>query len=134
MFSPSAPARRTSALALCKRRLSLAALAVLTLAGPVFAQLPVSMAWDSANDGVTVGHQVLVGIQPNNPLVTLDVGPATRVVLPLPPGGVYYVAVRGYTGVGLPGPSTPETVVDLANAPGAPVGLRSVLIESRQTK
>lgn len=89
------------------------------------AQIPVTAAWDPSTDGLTVGYRVYVGVTPGRPAAEIDAGTATSVVLPLPPSGVYYVTVRGYSAAGVLGPPSTEAVVDLASAPGPPVGLRA---------
>lgn len=89
------------------------------------AQIPVIAAWESSGDSMTVGYEVTVGVSPGVPAVTLNVGAAMSVALPLPPGAVYYVSVRGYSATGQRGLSTPEAIVDLASSPGAPEGLQA---------
>lgn len=109
---------------------------VLTLAAAADASAQIRnviAAWDANNDGLTAGYHVLVGTAPNAPLVVLDVGRASSVGLPLPIGNRYYVAVRGYTAQGALGPSTPESVVDLASRPGPPAGLRVDVVGPRAT-
>lgn len=76
-----------------------------------------TLAWDPANDGVTVGYYVTVGLAPGAPLAAFDVGAVTQTALPLPVGSRYYVAVGGYTASRQPGPAS-ELVVDLASPPG----------------
>jgi hypothetical protein len=95
------------------------------LAVPALAQIPVTAAWEPSGDSTTVGYDVSVGVTPGVPLVTLNVGAATSVTLPFPPGAVYFVSVRGYNASGMRGFGTPELAVDLANAPGAPDSLRA---------
>jgi hypothetical protein len=99
--------------------------ASLALAATAAAQIPVTAAWDPNVDGFTAGYRVSVGTSPGVALAVLDVGDATSVVLPLPPGGVYYVSVRGYTAAGIEGPSSGEIVVDLARSPGAPTAVQA---------
>ena len=94
------------------------------LAVPALAQIPVTAAWDPSGDS-TIGYDVSVGVTPGVPLVTLNVGAATSVTLPFPPGAVYFVSVRGYNASGMRGFGTPELAVDLANAPGAPDSLQA---------
>lgn len=89
------------------------------------AQIPVTAAWDANSDGMTRGYEISVGTSPGNPLRVIDVGLATSTVLPLPPGAVYYVSVQAYNEHHMVGPATPEAVVDLANTPGAPDGVRT---------
>ena len=97
------------------------------VAAPATAQIPVTAAWDPNADGLTVGYRVSVGTSPGSAVAVFDVGNVTSVVLPLPPSGVYYVAVRGYTADGVEGPSSPEAVVDLTSAPGTPTGLEATV-------
>lgn len=119
------PARRPAgAMGVVAWGLALAGLIVL-MARPASAQIPVTAAWDGAIDGLTAGYRVSVGTTPRVPLARLDVGAATSIVLPLPPGAVYCVSVNGYTPDGLEGPPSEEIAVDLANAPGTPTGLRA---------
>jgi hypothetical protein len=47
------------------------------------------------------------------------------VVLPLPPGAVYFVTVRAYTPARALGPASVEAVVDLTAPPGGPVDFRA---------
>ena len=91
-------------------------------AAPAFAQVRVGVAWDTNTDGLTAGYRVFVGTSPGAPLTNVDVGAATSAVLPLAPGIVYYVSVRGYSAQGALGPPSGEQTVDLAAAPGAPTG------------
>lgn len=101
---------------------------VTIIGGPVSASAqvrPVVAAWEPNADALTAGYQVLVGTSPNQPLAVLDVQLNTSVSLPLPAGGVYYVAVRAYTASRTPGPASAETVVDLSAPPGPPSALRA---------
>lgn len=88
---------------------------------------PATLEWDANTDGVTAGYAVFVGLAPGAPLATLDVGPSTRAVLPLPLGGRYFVAIRGYEASGALGPASVETEIDLVAAPGRPAGLTAVV-------
>lgn len=101
-----------------------AVLVALVTAESALAQINVTAAWDPNTDGRTAGYLVEVGRTAGNPTHTIDVGPATSVVLPLPPGAVYYVSVRGYNGSRQLGPAVEEEV-DLANSPGAPENFRA---------
>ena len=101
----------------------MAVVAFLLGRGAAAAQIPVTAAWDRNIDAHTVGYRVSVGLSPGSSLARLDVGGATSVVLPLAPGQVYYVSVRGYTASGVEGLPSVEAVVDLANAPGAPTAV-----------
>ena len=89
------------------------------------AQIPVTAAWDANVDALTSGYRVFVGTSPGTVLAVIDVGRATSVVLPLPPGNTYYVSVRGYTARGDLGPASAEAVVDLESSPGAPTSVRA---------
>ncbi len=89
-----------------------------------FAQIRITAAWDPNTDGRTAGYQVFVGMTPDVPAATFDVGPATSLVLPLLPGAVYHVAVRGYNAQRQLGPAS-TSVIDLASAPGAPTALEA---------
>ncbi|WP_291984355.1 hypothetical protein [Luteitalea sp.] len=104
---------------------ALALAASLALVSAAAAQIPITAAWDRNTDGFTAGYRVSVGTNPGSAQAVLDVGSATSVVLPLPPGGIYYVSVRGYTDAGIEGPSSGEVVVDLANSPGAPTAVQA---------
>ncbi len=97
---------------------SLVAIALL-MPLPAGAQVrPTTIEWDANTDGLTAGYAVFVGISPGTPLATFNVGGATRAVLPLPLGGRYFVAVRGYDASGSLGPSSVEAEIDLSAAPG----------------
>ncbi|MBL8138079.1 MAG: fibronectin type III domain-containing protein [Acidobacteria bacterium] len=96
-----------------------------SLASSAAAQIMVTAAWDPNADGRTAGYLVSIGTSPGTTASTIDAGPATSAVLPLPPGGVYYISVRGYNAQRLTGPPSAEEVVDLASSPGAPQGLRA---------
>lgn len=112
----------------CLRRLASVAAALTLIGMPMSAaaQLrPVVAAWDPNADALTAGYQVLVGTSPNQPIAILDVQLSTSVSLPLPAGGIYYVAVRAYTASGSPGPASAETVVDLSSPPGPPSAMRA---------
>lgn len=79
-----------------------------------------TLEWDANTDASTAGYHVLVGTAPGTPAVTIDVGPATRTTLPLPLGGRYFMAVRGYAADGAPGPVSVEAIVDLTGPPARP--------------
>lgn len=110
----------------------LAALFALVTAEAALAQINVTAAWDPNTDGRTAGYMVQVGLTPGNPIHSVDVGSATSVVLPLPPGAVYYVAVRAYNASRQLGPAVEEEV-DLANSPGAPENFRGSVSGSAAT-
>lgn len=118
-----------------RRRASLlvAVCTIVTGVAPAFAQAPVVAAWDANQDGVTVGYTVSVGVTPGAPLVTLDVGAATSVALPLPLGSTYYVAVQGYNSDHIPGPPSAELVVDLSSPPGPPASFNAEVAGARAT-
>lgn len=97
------------------------------------AQVPVTATWDRNNDAVTTGYRVFVGTSPGTVLAVLDAGAATSVVLPLPPGNVYYVSVRGYTALGSLGPPSTEAVVDLVTAPGVPTSAQAAVVGTTAT-
>jgi len=100
--------------------LTAACLAVLW-AGDAAAQTKsATLEWDANTDALTAGYQVLVGTAPGTAAVTIDVGLATRTALPLPLGGRYYIAVRGYAANGAPGPVSVEAIVDLTGPPARP--------------
>lgn len=104
---------------------ALALLFIFAFSSRSSAQIPVTVAWEPNNDGLTAGYEVAVGFMRGIPAARLDVGPATSVTLPLPPGAVYYVSVRAYTAARIFGPGTPDALVDVSSAPGVPSGLRS---------
>lgn len=108
------------------RSIALMPLFAMACAGSATAQIPVTAAWDANTDSLTAGYRVSVATS-TGPLAVLDVGAATVAVLPLPFGAVYRITVRGYTTEGVEGPPSPEALVDLATAPGAPVGARATV-------
>lgn len=109
------------------QRFAAAIVVVLVSAASAAGQIPVTAAWDPNADGLTAGYRVSIGTSPGAAIAVLDVGAATSVSLPLPPGSVYYVSVRGYTAAGMEGPPSAQAVVDLASAPGAPTGVSATV-------
>jgi len=96
-----------------------------SLASSAAAQILVTAAWDPNADGSTVGYMVSIGTRPGTTTHTIDAGPATTSVVPLQPGAVYYISVRGYNAQRQTGPPSVEAAVDLASSPGAPQGLQA---------
>lgn len=91
------------------------------------AQIPVTAMWDANTDSQTVGYMVGVGTTPGVVTQNVDAGSATRIVLQLPPGAVYYVSVRAYDAQRQMGPPSTEAAVDLASAPGPPRNLQAAV-------
>lgn len=103
----------------------LALLLSLAVVPEAFAQIRVTAAWNPNTDSLTAGYRVFVGTAPGSPGTSIDVGMATSAVLTLPPGNLYFVAVRGYTAAGVLGPPSVEAQVDLSAPPGTPEGFNA---------
>ena len=119
-FRAAAGPNYASRLGMGSRLLTLTALMLVLPVSVAFAQVRVRTSWDNNADILTVGYRVAVGTSPRAPNVEIDAGASTSTTLSLPVGATYYVTVRAYTAWGTEGPSSDETVIDLAAAPGAP--------------
>lgn len=123
----SATRRREKAVWTTLQSVVLSLLAMSVSAGAASAQVRITAAWEPNVDGLTAGYRVAVGTTPGVPLAEIDAGAATSATLPLPPGNIYYVTVRGYSAQGALGPSSPEAVVDLSGPPGTPSSFQAAI-------
>src|SRR5262245_42400411 len=69
----------------------------------------VTLMWDHATDGVTIGYFVHYGAQPGNYAGSVDVGGATSAVINVPDSmSAYYFAVEAYSATGERSPLSQE--------------------------
>jgi uncharacterized protein YegP (UPF0339 family) len=114
---------------LCSCRSAVAVLALVLAMASVANAAPVTLRWDSNNDGITEGYLVYYGTASGvyQPASGIDVGNVTQFQADLQPGQTYYFAVRAYSSTAGLGPASTELSFTVPSSSSINVSASSVV-------